>query len=74
MISVGQKVLYHSAVNQHSVLEAEVTQVNPDGTVDVIFPDRPGQAKLSIPVAESFPEIEIRGQKLLRSYVEVPRL
>lgn len=70
MISVGQKVLYHSAVNLDKVLEAEVIQVLSDGTVDVVFPD--GGRKFSVPIAENFPEIEIRGQKLQRSYVSEP--
>ena len=66
---VGQRVWYHSAVNRKAV-EAVVAAVNPDETVDVSFPDRPG-VKLSVPVADDYPVVEIRGQSISRSYVSV---
>lgn len=63
----GQKVWYFSAVNRRAS-EALVDSVNPDGTVNVSFLEHSG-LKFSVSIAQDYPIVDIRGIKLLNSYV-----
>lgn len=66
----GDTVLYFSSVNKtQPPKEVRVTALNEDGTVNIFF-EGSRTGKQNVPVAESFPVVEIRGQLYERSFVK----